>query len=94
MQFRWLGGYSWYWDDSRSKQTGGRASDDWKTSLDGIGGAIESGIVVRGRQGGAEVTEERMAEVAEEGVGVSRGFWAPQASETQALRDLWHTAGA
>ena len=23
VQFRWLGRYSWYWDDSRSKQTGG-----------------------------------------------------------------------
>jgi hypothetical protein len=93
MEFRWLVGYSWYWDDSRSKQTGG-ASDDWKPSLDGIGGAIESGMIVRGGQGGTEVTEEGMAKVAEAGVGVSRGFWAPQASETQALRVLWHTAGA
>ena len=53
-------------------------------------GVTEVGIVVTEvAEGGVGVTE-----AAEEGVGVPRRFWTPQASETQALRDLWHTAGA
>ena len=94
VQFRWLGRYSWYCDDSRSKQVGG-ASDDWKPILDDIVGTNGSGMAVRGGQGGTGVTEVGIVvtEVAEGGVGLSRRSWIPQASETQALGDLWHTAG-
>ena len=69
----------------------GGASDDWKTSLDGIGGAIEYGIVVRGRQGGSGITGVGIV-VAEAGVGVFIRSWTPQASETQTPIDFWHTA--
>ena len=74
----------------------GGASDDWKPSLDGIVGTIGSGMVVRGEQEGIEVGEEgvEVTKVTEEGVGVSRRSWTSQASEAQALRVFWHTAGA
>ena len=95
VQFRWLGGgYSGYWDDGRSRQAGG-ASDDWKPVLDGIGGTIGSGMVVRGGQGGTKVTKEGMTGVPEGGaVGISCWSWTPQAFETHTLGGLWHTAGA
>jgi hypothetical protein len=46
--------------------------DDWKPVLDGIWGAIESGMNVRGGQGGTEVTEEGVVatEVTEGSVGI------------------------
>ena len=74
----------------------GGASDDWKPVLKGIVGTIGSRIVVRGGQGGSGVTEVGIVvtEVAEGGVGLSKRSWTPQAFETQALGDLWHTAGA
>ena len=95
MQFRWLGRYSWYCDDSRSKQAGG-ASDDWKPILDSIVGTIGAGMVERGGQGGSTVSEDGVdaTGAAEEGIGVSRRSWTSQAFETQAVRGLWHTAGA
>ena len=66
----------------------GGTSDDWKPFLDGIGGTIGAGMVVRGRQGGTEVSEGIVivTGAAEEGVGVSRRPWTSQASEVQALR--------
>ena len=89
MQFRWLGRYSWYCDDSRSKQAGG-ASDDWKPIHDAIVGINGAGMVVRGGQGGSTVSEGIVivTEAAEEGIGVSRRSWTSQASEVQALRGL------
>ena len=74
----------------------GGASDDWKPILDGIVGTIGSRMVVRGGQEGSTVSEDSVdvAEAAEESVGVSRRSWTPQTSETQAVRGLWHTAGA
>ncbi len=78
MQFRWLGGTAGTGMIAGASRLGG-ASDDWKPSLDGIGGAIESGMVVRGGQGGTGITEVGilMTEVAEVGVGVSIRSWTP-----------------
>ena len=72
------------------------ASDDWEPILDGIVGTIGAEMVVRAGQGGSTVPEDSVdvSEAAEESVGVSRRSWTSQASETQAVRGLWHTAGA
>ena len=69
------------------------ASDDWKLLVDGVAGTIGSGISLRGGQGGSGVTEVGIV-VTEVSVGVSRRSWTPQASETWAPVDFWHTARA
>ena len=61
----------------------GGASDDWESFLDGIVGAIKSGMVVRGGQGGTEVTAAGvgMTEMAEGGVKIAGD---------RALQVFWH----